>query len=198
MALQKIVPHPFKNGFTLIELMIVIALVGILAGVAIPSFQSFMVGNRIKTTVSDLKTDFRLARSEAMKNASVVTICSSSDGASCNGSRGSWSVGRIAFLDRNSNRQVDANDSIFLIRDSLSRSDKLDYRGFPSSNYFQYSALGRSNDMNGTFVFCAESVAADKFKGLSINKGGRARETIDGDGDGVQEYFSSGAAIACK
>lgn len=62
------------QGFTVIELMIVIVILAILAALAGPSFRDFTISQRIKTTTFDLFADLTYARSEAIKTNSKVTI----------------------------------------------------------------------------------------------------------------------------
>lgn len=63
-----------RRGFTLVELLTVIVIVGILASLAVPSFRSFVVQQRIKTTSFDMMASLTLARSEAIKRNSTVSI----------------------------------------------------------------------------------------------------------------------------
>lgn len=62
------------DGFSLTELMIVISIVGILATIALPSFKSLTEGQRVKNASFELFTILSLARSEAIKRNSNVTI----------------------------------------------------------------------------------------------------------------------------
>jgi len=78
------------NGFSLIELMIVVALVAIMAGLAAPSFRSFISGQRVKTAASDVATAAVFARSEAIKRNANVTITPVTSGAG--GWKDGWSV----------------------------------------------------------------------------------------------------------
>lgn len=67
------------QGFTLIEMMTVVALLAIILAIAVPSFRQFLGGQRVKGLAYDLTTDLLLARSEALKrNASVAITRSGS------------------------------------------------------------------------------------------------------------------------
>jgi len=68
------------RGFSLIELMVVVALVAIMAGLAVPSFKSFISGQRVKTAASDFVMAAIFARSEAIKRNANVTITPAASG----------------------------------------------------------------------------------------------------------------------
>lgn len=76
-------------GFTMIELMITIALVAIMISLAYPSFVSVVNSNRLAGATNDLVGDLQYARSEAIRRNTRVTACASSDGSTCSGS--DWS-----------------------------------------------------------------------------------------------------------
>lgn len=78
------------GGFTLIELMVVVALAAIMASLAAPSFKSFVSGQRVKTAASDFAMAAILARSEAIKRNADVTITPATSGAT--GWKDGWSV----------------------------------------------------------------------------------------------------------
>lgn len=86
--------RPAQQGFTLIELMVTIAVVAILLGIAIPSFTDSTLASKLRTQANDLVAGAVLARSEAIKRNQTVTLCASSDGTSCTGT---WSDGWIVI-----------------------------------------------------------------------------------------------------
>lgn len=62
------------RGFTLIELMATVTVAAILAAVAIPSFQQFILSQRIRTAAYDVSASLTLARSEAVKRNASVSV----------------------------------------------------------------------------------------------------------------------------
>lgn len=72
-----------QSGFTLIELMVAVALVAILAMLATPSWNEMRIRAALRTGVNDLTSSLQFARSEAVRLNSPVTVCPSNDGATC-------------------------------------------------------------------------------------------------------------------
>jgi len=84
-------------GFTMIELLVVIAIAAILTTLAIPSYTTTTSLYRVSTETNALVGDLQYARSAAIQQGITVTLCASTDFASCNGT--SWSAGHIVITN---------------------------------------------------------------------------------------------------
>lgn len=92
--------HHKSAGFTLIELMIAMVLLGILAGIAVPAFDTMTLESRLRAYANDFAAAARLARSEAVKRNSTVRLCMTADGVTCTTS-GSWEQGWLVTTASN-------------------------------------------------------------------------------------------------
>ena len=87
---------PRSPGFTLLELMFTLAVGGILLGVGVPTFFDVVRNNRAAANANELVTTLSVARSEAIRRGARVTVCASSDGATCGGT---WAQGWLVIRD---------------------------------------------------------------------------------------------------
>ena len=87
-----------RHGFTLIELMVTIAIAAILVGLSASPISQMMASNRVQTEASSLVADLMYARSEAVRRGRGVTVCASSNGSTCTGLN-NWAGGWIVFSD---------------------------------------------------------------------------------------------------
>jgi type IV fimbrial biogenesis protein FimT len=81
-------PKSGLHGFTITELMVVVAVIGILAALATPSFQELILGQRMKSMASDINSSLMLARSEAIKRNKNVTLSPTTAGSW----QGGWQI----------------------------------------------------------------------------------------------------------
>lgn len=140
----------YNSGFTLPELMITIAIAGILLGVAIPSFTSIVASNRLTTHTNQLVTTLNLARSEAVKRGLRITICKSTDGATCV-TTGDWSQGWIVFTDQNNNAAYNSATETLLNAQGNAQGQITMTGNTNVDNYISYISTGQSQLTSGAF-----------------------------------------------
>ena len=95
-----------QRGFTLYELMITLLIVGVVLTLGIPNLSAFTRNSRITSTVNDFHAAFQVARSEAARAKTNITICASNNSmtaaADC---QGNWEDGFILFIDDNGDKK---------------------------------------------------------------------------------------------
>jgi type IV fimbrial biogenesis protein FimT len=134
------------GGFTLIEAIVVMAIVGILMAISIPSYRYITNGNRIAAEINGLLGDMQFARAEALKEGQTVTVCVSGNGTSCDGTAVStWQNGWIVFSDVNANAQVNlaSGDVIYRVQAPFSSTKSTDtFVATPAVGYVSFNREG--------------------------------------------------------
>ncbi|MFN3732856.1 GspH/FimT family pseudopilin [Comamonas testosteroni] len=103
----------FSKGFTAIELMVTVAVLAILAGIAAPSFNPIIERWRVRQISEELQSTLYFARSEAIKRGGNVTILRSDDGGGCTAvgtDTSLWSCGWIVFADLDNDGELDSGE----------------------------------------------------------------------------------------
>jgi type IV fimbrial biogenesis protein FimT len=111
--------HKPAQGFTLVEMMVVMAIAIIITIFAIPSYKSLTTQNRMAGEINDIASDIALARSAAIKQGLTVTICPSANPTAtvptCTNST-EWNTGWISFVDVNNNQTFSSTNGDTLLR----------------------------------------------------------------------------------
>lgn len=164
-----------EGGYSLVELIMVVAIVGVLSAIAAPSFARLLAETRVGDASSDLFAAVLQTRSEALKRHQRVVLCVSGDGADC-ASEGGWEQGWIVFEDGNENGRRDADEP--LMRTGEARPGRVGISGDGSvGRYVSYVASGRTQQLvtgawqAGTLTICSEGLA----RRIIINRVGRPR-----------------------
>jgi len=168
------------NGYSLIELLIVLSIVGILVALSAPSFQDTIESANTNSQIKVMLTTLNLARSEAIKRGQDVALCASDDGADCD--EDAWSEGWLVFVDNNGDADgtagsVDVGDEIIRVYDSLGAASVLTF----TDDLFSYNSLGFSvAGGTETFLLCPNSGNSANARSIVIGPSGRGRRVEDG------------------
>lgn len=165
-----------QKGFTLIELMVTVALAAIVLTLGVPSFREMIQNNRLVTQTNDFVSALNLARSEAIKRGVRVTLCKSANGENCTG-KGGYHQGWIIFVDPNNNATVDSGEIIIRISGAISGSATLT-GNTNLADYISYTAEGMTKLTSGAFQAGTLTICiSPKARGIVISNTGRARVT---------------------
>lgn len=165
-------------GFTLIELVLVVALLVLLQTLAGPSLASMANSMRLTTATNSLFSSLILARSEAIKRNSRVVVCKSATGNACT-TTGGWERGWIVFHDVNNNAVLDLGEAVLSRVQALPQAIRLTGNG-PVSNYVSYTSMGTTSYPSGAFqagtlTVCPESKIRVSAREIKISSAGRPR-----------------------
>ncbi len=189
------------SGFTLIELMITLFIVSILLTVGVPSLRTFMQGNQLIAATNELVSALHVARSEAIKLNTRVSICESSNGTSCSAT-GDWSNGWIVFVDADGGLDNTGAPCTSLNTDCLLRvhekidDDNLTIKGKDANSAtvsaFTFTSRGIPKTLNGALRSGVFSLCSLDDNGGVIN----ARAVVLGLSGRVRAS-SNEAVISC-
>jgi type IV fimbrial biogenesis protein FimT len=157
-----------ERGFTLIELMVTVAIAAILALLAAPSFNDAILRHKLTGYANNFVAAAQLARSEAIKRNAIVRICRSADGASC-ATSGTWQQGWIVFHDANNDGAVSSGETVIRVQQAL--SPEYHFSGDTYSVPFQ--ATGGTSSL-ATLTLCrATPSAGNQERTVKLSATGR-------------------------
>jgi type IV fimbrial biogenesis protein FimT len=157
-------------GVTLIELLTTVAVLGIVSTLAAPSFTNLRLNSARTAAVNGFFHSLFLARSEAIKRGTVVSLCKSRDGQRCTNSAAPWSEGYVVFVntDRDEPAQIDAGEEVLQIMEPWPT-------GRITSNRQAFSFRPYTQGVvNGTVVFC-DLRGGEHARAIIISHTGRPR-----------------------
>lgn len=149
----------FKHlGFSATELLIFLAILGILVTVVLPKYTSFTTNKRLSSQNTLLMQDFVLAHAEATIRAKSVTVCQTNNGTSCTES--GWGSGRIVFVDHDQNGAVNDHDEILRVSEGINLNNTM--ISTETNHFIIFNASGVSNT-NVTITTCEKGQKGEKI-----------------------------------
>ena len=155
-----------QHGFTLYELLTTVLVIGVILAIGVPNMTAFRQNSRMTAVANDLHSSFHLARSEASRSRNIISICASSDAATCTVGA-EFEDGWIVFVDDNGDAVADATDGTIqvdigenILRQFPALNAEIVVNSGGNGDYFSYAATGqgRGNVTGtppvGTLIMC--------------------------------------------
>ena len=176
-------PRPFTRrafaaGFTLVELLVTIAISGVLLMVGIPSMANMAASLELSSATNVFVAGLYLARGEAIKRNKRVVLCKTADAVFCTND-GGWEQGWILFQDSNNNGLRETTEEI--IRRELPLPAKVKLMGNSNvASYVSFAPTGSTQLVTGgfqagTLTVCRQSLSAGDAREIVLNATGRPR-----------------------
>lgn len=147
-----------QHGFTLLELMVTIAIVGIIAAIAFWNSSDMLENNRAENYLLELKRNINFARAKATSTDSLIVVCSGETSKIENKQEtaclNDWNDGIVfVFYDSNGNGDYnpDNDDKILRVMSEIPDNSQFTFTG---DNSLIFDASGRVTTNPGTFTYC--------------------------------------------
>lgn len=158
-----------NSGFTLIELMLALAVAAVLVSVAMPSLHDLLQRQRITAAANELVASVNLARQNAVFQREITLMCPSNDGAGCSGNN-RWDGGWVVFRDPDRNRRPDRPDDILRVGNRV-EGLLMDSAG---RRFIRYRPSGFATGTNLTIKLC-DPADASNSRAVVVSNSGRPR-----------------------
>lgn len=168
-----------NSGFTLIELMVTLAVVAIVATIAVPAMSDMVTRSRTTAAFNELQGLVGYARSESAKApGESILLCSSDNGTGCT-SQTDWSVGWLVARDTDGNGSVDSGETVLKVVEAMPNGISLKVKAGTST---KFNTASISLVRNGapaagdqiTFKLC-DAFGASEARGVILSVSGQAR-----------------------
>lgn len=176
-----VVKSSANKGFTILELIIAVALLAILLTVAVPSFLTSLQNNRMAASSNDLLTAMQLARSEALKRKVPISVCAADTSGATPACGSDWSEGWMVVIDSNAVGSASADFSDFdddVLRIWPALEGGATVSGSDAPDFVRYLPSGMidldPDDNPPEFELRIPDCKGDNARDISISRTGRA------------------------
>jgi type IV fimbrial biogenesis protein FimT len=168
-------PCAAAGGWTLVELMIALALAAIMVTLAVPGYHDWIATYQLASHAEHLANSLALARSEAIKRGHRVNLCPAPGGVRC-ADGANWDAGWLVYVDANRDGR-NADDEPVLRAEAAAPAGIQVRANRPVADYVSFTGLGQARLLAGglqmgTFTLCRRGLAARK---VVLANSGRVR-----------------------
>jgi len=160
-----------EKGFTLLELLVTLAIASILLSVGVPGFRSVIMDSRLVRDSNQFVGSINLARSAAVRFQRSATVCTSANFnavlPSCSGSS-DWSQGWVVWVDKDRDGAIDANE-VLSVQEPI---DSMTTFSATNAALFSYDARGFGSSPADELMMC-DNRSGETGRRIRVNAAGR-------------------------
>jgi len=198
-----------QQGFTIIELMVSIAVLGVITAIAMPSLSEFLIKMRVDNEIAQLQRMVLTARNTAINLGQNVTLCPLNGSNNCTNN---WADELTVFVDLDQDNVFEPNAIVAVaaapgvpavsavaaeirikVKKAVNTADTLNYAAVTRITFAPTGLL--VGNLNGTFSYCPNG-HSELNRAVIISASGRAYQSSDTDNDGEDEDRNNNA-ITC-
>ena len=187
-------------GFTLMEMLVVIAVLVILVTIAVPSYTAVMERVHLRSQIGDFASALNFARSESVKRSVQVTVCpSNADQTACGAAGTNWDSGWIVFVDPDKDNILDTTEGEGPpLSAALPLLSGYTLRGTAATTLPNYVSFGPQGtpSASGVIVLCHNSDIS-AARAVNLNTAGLIQVAPDNNDNGVPEDQGGADLTSC-
>lgn len=180
---------PQQTGTTLLEMMIALAILGIVMTVVVPSAQSILIQNRIVGEINEISGIIQFARNNAINEQADTVMCPTTDFINCSAD---WDDPKMVFPDFDGDRARNGVEELLVGTSSISSANNLS----GPANVIVFQANGAVSSPS-TLLLCHKDQNDKYARALTVSLQGRVRMSRDTDGDSIYEK-NDGTPLDCS
>ncbi|MBJ9986266.1 GspH/FimT family pseudopilin [Acinetobacter sp. S40] len=159
-----------NDGFSLIEISVVLTIIAVIASFAIPSYHQYMASQEAKKVPQMLTRHIQKAKHESLLYRKNIILCATSTFHECDNN---WTNGYILFIDQNKNRNYDLDETVLAIESLQLKYGTLSWQGFGNKRIIFEGNSGLPLASNGSFRYCSHHYP--HYLKLTLSRMGHAR-----------------------
>ncbi|WP_457280252.1 GspH/FimT family pseudopilin [Polaromonas sp. P5_D5] len=181
----KAAPRACNAGFTIIEIMVTVAVLAMILAIGLPNLRQFVVRNQAGAIAAEFTNDISRARVEAISRNNCVTICMSTNTSNaltggtptCATAGSNWQTGWIVFSNPScsatQNNPTTVGSSLISVRQTGNESFELASSGSDRRMTFDSRGLAAGIQSNFTLAYILENTSSPHYRSICISSAGR-------------------------